>query len=1273
MTIKIPIVSIIIPFYNLGEYLEEAIKSCLNQTYKNIEIIVVNDGSTDEKSIEILLNLKIKYKNKVKFIDQKNQGVSKARNNGIKISKGEYICCLDADDKLGSKYIELTANRLAKTKELGFVTTWVQEFGLRNNIWKTCGYRPDKLLTDNCVHEASLFKKIAWEKTNGYKEGLDGHEDWEFWINIYSKGFKWEVIKKVLFNYRIRENSMLTKSRKKRINLINKIVKYHSKLYKNSLNSIVPNLHKELENKVIEERKNLNLVIKELENKLIDEKNINEIQSKLVKNQKIKLSKNKIALDRSNKKINKLETDLLYANESISLLQNDIYKILNTRGWQYLERARNLKKKIAGFNHNLKFKSRAKIILNNIKTVFIIQDIKFTIGIPIYNHSEYLDQCIQSCLNQTYKNFEIIATDDHSNEKEIVPILKKYEKQYPNKIKCIYHQKNMGISSTINEQILESKSNYYVFLDCDDYIEKNALYEVFKTIKTNKSDYIFTDRNHVDEKGNFLFKVELGGYKQLFDKGLNMNEILPLGMAASHMKTIKLSLFKNVGLNSNYFSIPGTAGCQDYDFALRSLLNNCKFQYLDRALYNHRWHSKSITINNNGQQTQLRDMVQRLFQVRRYLSNIQLINNKPKPETKRKHVLFIVPYLVTGGAERWLLNLSSFLKSQKYLVTIFTTNGSGEWEQKAKHVCDNLIINNVETETQENVIQKLIDYVNKHGVDLVHISNSETGYVATKILAEIYPKPKIVDTVHSDKSGFINYSSKYSSYIDQRITVSKITQQMLLKNNLINSNSVSTIYNACDLEIVNKIPKKKNIISYIGRLSEEKNPQLFIDICNALSKQLADYTFQIVGDGPLFDTLKQKNKNKKIIFLGRQNNLTNIYKLSKYVLITSNTEGLPLVLAEAMSQGCIVVSTPVGGIPEIIEHNKNGLLCLNKNDFIKNITRLEKLPNKINSIAKEAIKTASNKLSLNNFGNNYIQIYNQLMADNTITGRKQKLTSICILTLNRYKALDNLLTSLKKYTKLPCEILILDQNSDMDTKKYLKSLTDKKIKVFYSDKNLGCSGGRKYLIGKTKGDYIVQLDNDLEVREGWLEKLISSIEWNDKIGGACGRVTFPNGKTEYNGASYSIDGNYITYTLDDNGKNINDLSLLIENYSMWLPGGATIFKSSVFKDEIYDEKFLNGFEDNDLSFRLEKHGWKFVNCPTCVFIHNHRMFLSDEDLKRDERYLKQRNDFSRTKASFLRFYEKHKLIIKNPELWKLMGFSEKKEIIEKELRSITKK
>lgn len=1270
-------VSIIITYYNLGDYVEEAIQSTLNQTYKNIEIILVNDGSTDKNSIKKLNEIKLKYKDKITFIDQKNSGVSSARNTGIKISSGKYICCLDADDTINADYIKLSLNKHLKNKDIGFVTTWVQEFGLRNNIWETSGFNPIKLLVDNCIHVASMFKKSAWEKVGGYKELLDGHEDWEFWINLFSSGYKWDVIKKPLFNYRIRENSKLSKSRGKRILLIKKIVNYHKELYSNFATEIIPNFHKELENKITEERSNLTLIINNLENKYIEEKNklkliIKDLENKDIKEKKINnnkyklIQKQKNKLELSNKKIQELEVNLSSANKSILMLQNDIYKILNTKGWQYLEKIRNYKNKLINIPKKINFTNNFKDIFNNLKTKIIEQNIKFTIGIPVYNHSEYLEQCIQSCLEQSYRNFEIILTDDHSSEKEIIPLLKKYEKQYPNKIRCIYHNQNSGISSTINEQILNSKSDYYVFLDCDDYLEKNALFEVFKVIKASNSDYIFTDRNHVDEKGNFLFKVECGGFKQLLDAGLDINEILPLGMAASHMKTIKLSFLNKVGLNSNYFSIPGKAGCQDYDLALRSLLNDCNFYYLNKALYNHRWHSKSITMGNNYQQTLLSDMVQQLFKVRKYLSNIHL--NREKLVSKKKHILFIVPYLVTGGAERWLLNLSSFLKSNKYTVTIFTTNGSGEWEQEAKKCCDNLIINDVRTKTQDDIIDSLIAYITKQQVDIVHISNSEIGYTSSKKLSEIYPKPMIVDTIHSDKSGFINFSNKFSSYIDHRFTVSKITLKTLINHNLITSKSSSTVYNACNYQIPNTSLKKKNFISYVGRLSEEKNPQLFIDICNVLSKQLTNYTFQIVGDGPLFESLKRNNKNNKIKFLGQQKNLNDIYKTSKYIFITSNTEGLPLVLAEAMSQGCIVFSTPVGGIPEIIESNINGILCSNKYDFIDKIKQLEKNPEKVSRISKEAIKTASNRLSINVFGNGYLGVYDSLLSDNSITGTKPKNISICILTLNRYRALDNLLDSIRKNTTLPHEILILDQNSDTDTKKYLRKITDKNIKIYFSDKNLGCAGGRKYLVQKATGDYIVQLDNDLEVKKGWLEKLISSIDWNDEIGGACGRVTFPNGKTEYNGASYHIEDNFITYSLTDNGKNIDDLSLLVEDYSKWLPGGATIFKSSVFKDETYDEKFLNGFEDNDLSFRLEKHGWKFVNCPTCVFIHNHRMFLSKEDLKRDEKYIEQRNDFSRIKASFLRFYKKHKLIINNPELWKLMGLSDKKEIIEKEIK-----
>jgi len=981
------------------------------------------------------------------------------------------------------------------------------------------------------------------------------------------------------------------------------------------------------------------------------------------------------AIQFENKRINLdnqlLSSNLAYANQSIVSLQNDIIKILNTKGWKILEKLRpyrraiiNLSSSLSNYqSENFIKKIQDKLSENSIPTT---QDIKFSIGIPSYNHSEYVSQCIKSCLSQTYQNFEIIVTDDNSTDKETIEILKSFEKTHPNKVKCIYHTENEGISGSINEQVINSNGDYFVMLDCDDYLDPDALLAVYKKIKVDHNpDYLFTDRKHVDEKGSLLTTVEYGGLKNLLDRGLSINEVLPMGMAASHLKVIKMDLFKRVGLMSNYFSLPGKAGCQDYDFALRCLLHKVKFSYIYKAVYNHRWHSKSVTLGNHSQQVQFSNEAQRLFEIRRFLNNIK--NTYKKKEHQNQHILFVIPYLVNGGAERWLLNLASYLKNNHYTVSIFTTNGGGEWENKAREVSNHVSINNVSSKSQKQIIEEIKQFVIQNGVDIVHISNSETGYDAIPELFSLYPKPKIVDTTHSDKSGFINYSAKYASFMDARVTVNQLTSRYLLSENLSHPNKTHSIFNATSFEPKSKVPTKDNTVLMVSRLSEEKNPQLFISIANTLSTKYPDLKFQILGDGPELPRLKKLAKSNNIQFLGQVNDVENYYLKAKYIFITSLTEGMPLVLGEAMSYGCIPFSTPVGGIPEIIKNGHNGFLCNDKADFIRSFDNVYSNSRLSNLLSANGTQTVKEKLSPAVFGSSYTKLYKELLEDKSITSASPKLISICILTLNRHKALNNLLSSIKKYTKLPYEILILDQDSDEDTKNYLKKLKDIKIKVFYSDINLGCSGGRKYLVAKAKGDYIVQLDNDLEVKENWLEKMISAIDWKSDIAGACGRVTFPDGKTEYNGCSYTIDGKYITYTLNGNGLNEKELSLLAEGYSDWLPGGATILKASVLKDEVYDENFLNGFEDNDLSFRLEKHGWKFVNCPMNVFIHNHRMFLSKEDLKRDEKYVQQRNDFSRIKASFNIFYKKHKLIIFNPELWRLMGYPTNKPELEASL------
>ncbi|MGV3278663.1 glycosyltransferase family 2 protein [Rickettsiales bacterium LUAb2] len=231
-------VSVIISCYNLGEYLEDAVNSVLNQSYQNFEIIIVNDGSTDQYTIELLQNYN---KPKTTVYSIHNQGVSKARNFGIEKATGKYICCLDADDILHKDYLKSCIDVLDNDvqEKIGFVTTWVKYFGESDQEWLTSEYNPIRLLSENIVHVASVFRKKAWEAVGGYAINLRGYEDWNFWISIVSKGFLWEVISKSYFYYRVRNNSKVKTSNNNRFKLIDTIISNNKDYYVQNLNLLI--------------------------------------------------------------------------------------------------------------------------------------------------------------------------------------------------------------------------------------------------------------------------------------------------------------------------------------------------------------------------------------------------------------------------------------------------------------------------------------------------------------------------------------------------------------------------------------------------------------------------------------------------------------------------------------------------------------------------------------------------------------------------------------------------------------------------------------------------------------------------------------------------------------------------------------------------------------------------------------------------------------------------------------------------------------------------
>jgi glycosyltransferase involved in cell wall biosynthesis len=228
---KRPLVSVIIPCYNYGKYVVDAIESALANTYKNIEIIIVNDCSTDAYTNELLSNL-VKPKTRV-INHSENKGLPSTRNTGIALSSGKYIVPLDADDTIHPLFIEKTVQVLENRPRVGFVSTGIRYFGDRNFIHVPPRYNFYRLLFTNITSVTSTFRRVAWEQVGGFKDNMrDGYEDWEFWISIGEKGWLGHLIPDVLFNYRKHGHSMLTDAVKKHDELVQKIRNNHPELYK---------------------------------------------------------------------------------------------------------------------------------------------------------------------------------------------------------------------------------------------------------------------------------------------------------------------------------------------------------------------------------------------------------------------------------------------------------------------------------------------------------------------------------------------------------------------------------------------------------------------------------------------------------------------------------------------------------------------------------------------------------------------------------------------------------------------------------------------------------------------------------------------------------------------------------------------------------------------------------------------------------------------------------------------------------------------------------
>ena len=216
------ILSVIIPCFNHGQFLLEAIASveaCPKDLY---EIIIINDGSSDPFTLEVISSLK---KKGYLVIEQHNQGQAEARNTGIKAAKGHYILPLDSDNKIREEMIIKGVDILENRPDVGVVYGDIKFFNNdeknykfripdgygtaedlneREWIWRLPDFHLYRMVIMYYLDACAVFRKSAWQECGGYdtKIPVNGFEDWELWLNIAQRGWKFHHIPEVLHDYR---------------------------------------------------------------------------------------------------------------------------------------------------------------------------------------------------------------------------------------------------------------------------------------------------------------------------------------------------------------------------------------------------------------------------------------------------------------------------------------------------------------------------------------------------------------------------------------------------------------------------------------------------------------------------------------------------------------------------------------------------------------------------------------------------------------------------------------------------------------------------------------------------------------------------------------------------------------------------------------------------------------------------------------------------------------------------------------------------------------
>ena len=584
------------------------------------------------------------------------------------------------------------------------------------------------------------------------------------------------------------------------------------------------------------------------------------------------------------------------------------------------------------------------------------KDPVISVVIPFYNDKAYIEQSVNSVLNQTFPYYEILIIDDGSKDEESLKKLDEVAKQ-DKRIK-VFHKENEGLSATRDYGASKSQENakYLMFLDSDDLLEPTYLECVYWTLETNNdAAWVYSD--------SIGFDADDYTWNKWFDseKMKKENELVSAAM-------VRKTDFNAVG----GYGLREKAVNEDWNFWLKLISIG---KYPVHMSYYGQWYrrkktgelkkskdnrNRALEIINETASKITKPVVAIQYPKQDYnydllLDKVETIVQPELREKSRKiNLLFIVPWLITGGADRFNLNLVKGLDKEKYNITVLTTepnkNTLRQDFEKYATVYD------LTSFLNQKFWLAFVNYIiKKENINVVLNSNSKFGYSILPYLKANNTNIPIIDYVHMEEwynrnGGYSRYSTMVSSVLDKTLVCNENSKKILCNYFGRNEDEIQTVYIGVDedefnpekykkeevLEKYNVVNDKKYIFSYICRISEQKRPMLLLEIVKKLKEKRNDFKVLVVGSGNLLAKMKAKaNKlglTENILFLGNIENTEEIYKISDLTINCSIKEGLALTAYESLSMGVPVISSDVGGQKELISEEVGGIVPCMQNE-----------------------------------------------------------------------------------------------------------------------------------------------------------------------------------------------------------------------------------------------------------------------------------------------------------------------------------------------------